>query len=88
MTQLEQDLTKRIDDKLLLWMADSFELFSMADISERANYAIIRCLVRALCAGLAESNADDKFVCELMVAMMQKARYVAAKAKERCSNEP
>lgn len=88
MTQLERDLTQRIDDKLLQWMADSFELFNMVDIPERASFAITRCLLRALCAALAEADADDRSVCELMLSMMQRARYVSARAKERRSNEP
>lgn len=79
MTDLDRDLHMRIDDKLMLWMKDSFELYDMAEIPLAAHRAIIHCLLRALCAGLIELRCDDPMACELLITQMTKARKAKAK---------
>jgi hypothetical protein len=57
MNQLDQDIEKRIIDKLAMWLTDSVALYKMAEIRESTGTAMImRALMYALLTGFARKN--------------------------------
>lgn len=67
MTAIEQDVEKRIIDKLALWLKDSFALCEMVDMPKgKATVIVMRTLLFALLAGLAKKGSNKQDVMEVI----------------------
>lgn len=82
MNQLEKDLLKQINSKLIQWQADSFALYEMAEIYESAGIGIIHCLARSLATALATLDCPEEYAAKLLTEYMSTAKKRGRKIVE------
>lgn len=76
MSQLRNDLAKRIHERMYLWLADSFALYEMAGLDDDEAYNdIVGELFSQLVGALGSTDADPDEVGQLMAQMLRKAQH-------------
>ena len=88
MSQLRNDCEKRIQERMRLWLRDSFALYDMAGLDEHEAYSdVLGELFRQIAAALASTDADPDEVGRLMTNMLRSARNRHLKRRRRASDE-
>ena len=72
--QISDDLRNHIDNRLRLWIKDSFTSYEAIGYKHEAIPAIIHCLFQSLTSGLVSVEAPDSQDNELFAMYMARAR--------------